>query len=893
MFYLRETDLQKMKWRPRTSFSIALMVVSVLMMLGISSATAIDKYVYPGVIIRAYGKTSAFGSVNASFKNKNAAASFNVERLGSGVLRITDKSPTRGIVSMAASGQERPVKYSRAKDLCRRAKFRRLKAQVGGHMTCSPNWAVQSSLIPNDTYYAQQYAPGIMQLPTAWDTTVGSNAQIAVVIDTGIDYTHPDLLDNLWQNPSEVAGNGVDDDNNGYIDDIYGMNAITNTGDPLDDHGHGTHVAGIIGAKGNNARGVAGVSWNSKIIAAKFLDSTGSGSTANAIKAINYATALKRAGRNITLTNNSWGGTGYSAALASAIADASSAGILFIAAAGNNSSNNDTTPQYPANYSSANVISVASTDSASALSSFSNYGEQTVHIAAPGSSIASTTKNGSYVYMSGTSMAAPQVSGVALLAQAKCSGTLSMTLLRSSVVNTGTVFAGLAGKVASASVVNAAEAVRIAGQLCAPTSTPTPTNTIGPTATPTPTRTPQPTPTPGPPPGPDTPTPTPTWSIPWNEEEPLQIFVSSSTFTGNIGGLEAARQHCQSLADAVPELAGTTWFPLMSSASWNAINLTGVSPSSEPIYNMDGSIIAISRAALWGARSESLMSGVTNHEDGAEAATSSVYTGTIAEGTATNHCSSWTTSSPSSTAEIGKTLEGTEKWVGDNGATSCASALPIYCIGNFPLNTPTPTPPGEPIVVPPTATPTYTATATPSRTPTTTPTRTPTRTITPTRTPTRTATPTRTPTRTPQPTSTPKRRTIARSFSMTPTTDLRGGSTLTLSFEGLRKSAARVRLILTNQAETRNYICPTIRFPMPNEGEASITISTPNEIYYFKQITALATMENWGASQTTLTGGTPLSPATVSRAAAVCNSVNRAFQRFSAKARSNNRATRR
>ncbi len=879
-----------MKLRPRVTFSVVLETMSVWMMLGIAVATAADKYVYPGAIIRSSGKTVAFGSVNASFKDKSAAAGFKVERLGSGVLRITDKTPTRGIFTMAASGLEKPEKYSRAKDLCRRAKFRRLRAQVGGHMTCSPNWAVQASVIPNDTYYAQQYAPGIMQLPTAWDTTVGVNSQIAVVIDTGIDYNHPDLVDNIWQNPSEIAGNGVDDDNNGYIDDIRGINAITNSGDPLDDHGHGTHVAGIMAAKGNNSRGVAGVSWYSKIVAAKFLDANGSGSTSNAIKAVNYATALKRAGRNVILSNNSWGGTGYSAALAAAITDASSEGILFIAAAGNNSSNNDSTPQYPANYAIANVISVASVDSASNLSSFSNYGEQSVHIAAPGSSIASCSTSNTYRYMSGTSMAAPQVAGVALLAHARCNGTLSMTLLRSAVVNTGTVTAGLAGKIASASIVNGAEAIRIAGQLCAPTSTPTPTITVGPTVTPTSTRTPMPTPTPGPPPGPDTPTPTPTWDIPWNDTEPLQMFVSSATFTGNIGGLEAARQHCQALADAVPELAGTLWFPLMSSSTWNAISLTGASPSSDPIYNMDGSIIAISRAALWNARTEPLMSGVANFEDGTNAPVSFIHTGTVAEGTATNHCNSWTNSSAEIVSERGKTIEGTEKWIGDNDPASCASPLPIYCIGNFPINTPTPTPPGEPIIVPPTATATSSPTPTPSRTPTVTPTRTPTRTVTPTRTPTRTATPTRTPTRTPLPTSTPKRRTIARSFIMTPGGDLKTGDELTMSFEGLKKDATRVRIILTNQQETRSYLCPLIRFNIPTSGEASITTSLPSEVLYFKRITALATMQNWGASQISTTGGTPQNPATVARAAAVCNAISRSVQRFSAQARSSNRS---
>jgi hypothetical protein len=590
------------------------------------------------------------------------------------------------------------------------------------------------------------------------------------------------------------------------------------------------------------------------------------------------------------VTNNSWGGSGYSAALASAIADASSAGILFVAAAGNNASNNDTTPQYPANHTSPNVISVASVDSTSSLSSFSNYGEQTVHIAAPGSSIASTTRNDSYVYMSGTSMAAPQVAGVVLLAQARCNGALSMALLRSAIVNTGTVLAPLAGKIASASVLNAAEAVRIAGQLCAPPATPTPTHTVGPTATPTPTRTPQPTPTPGPPPGPGTPTPTPTWNIPWNDTEPLQIFVSSQTFTGNIGGIETARQKCQQMADAVPALAGTKWFPLLSADNWNAVNLTGTSPSSEPIYNMDGSIIATSRAALWSSSTTALTTGVTSYEDGSAAPTTSVYTGTIAEGGAGQHCSNWTEGSSAAAANTGQTLRDTSEWINATVALSCAAASPIYCIGSISIFTPTPTPIGEPVVVPPTATPSPTPTVTPTRTPTLTRTPTPTRTITPTRTSTATPTPTVTPTPTPPTTPTPRKRTVARNFKVTPSSNLQSGTELTMKFEGIKKSSARIRATLTNHAGTRTYSCPTVRFTMPDSGDASITVNMPTEISYFKRVNFLATMENWGASQVSLTGGTASNPATLARATAVCNVIGRSVQRFSARARSSARS---
>lgn len=294
MFLERGADIYHVKPLSPFYVRVASWFAMVWLVLCATSTCFAERYVYPGAIIRASGRTTAFATVNSSFGGTVDSQDFRVEKLGSGVLHITEKRGG-GLRAMAA-GSEKPRRYVRGKDLCRKAKFRRLKARAGGHLTCSPNWAIFADLIPNDTYYPQQYGPGLMRLPAAWDTTVGSNSQIVVVIDTGVDYNHPDLMDNIWRNPSEVAGNGIDDDGNGYIDDMYGINAITNTGDPMDDNGHGTHVAGIIGAKGDNNRGIAGVSWESKIIGAKFLNSSGSGSTANAIKAISYAIALKRAG---------------------------------------------------------------------------------------------------------------------------------------------------------------------------------------------------------------------------------------------------------------------------------------------------------------------------------------------------------------------------------------------------------------------------------------------------------------------------------------------------------------------------------------------------------------------------------------------------------------------
>ena len=251
----------------------------------------------------------------------------------------------------------------------------------------------------------------------AWDLTVGSRSIVVGVIDSGVDYTHPDLAANIWTNPGETAGDGIDNDGNGYIDDVHGYDFVNNDGDPLDDNGHGTHVSGTIGAVGNNAVGVAGVNWLVQIMGLKFLNAGGSGATSAAVSALNYATMMRNNyGVNIRLTNNSWGGGSFSQTLSDAIAASGNAGLLFVAAAGNNASNNDTTPSYPAGYDLPNVIAVAATDQHDALASFSNYGATTVDLAAPGVSILSTYPGNTYSSLSGTSMAAPHVSGAAALA---------------------------------------------------------------------------------------------------------------------------------------------------------------------------------------------------------------------------------------------------------------------------------------------------------------------------------------------------------------------------------------------------------------------------------------------------------------------------------------------
>jgi subtilisin family serine protease len=253
-----------------------------------------------------------------------------------------------------------------------------------------PDYVLHADATPNDPRYSELWGMTKIGAPSAWSVSTGSSAVVIADIDSGVDYTHPDLAANMWRNPGEIAGNGIDDDGNGYADDVYGIDAANADSDPMDDDGHGTHTSGTAAAVGNNGTGVAGVCWTARIMALKFLDAGGSGYTSDAIACVNYVIWQKNHGVNVVVMNNSWGSYAYSASLESAITAAGNAGVVFCAAAGNDGVNNDATPHYPSSYNCANIIAVAATDQNDAKAGFSNYGATSVDLAAPGVGILST-----------------------------------------------------------------------------------------------------------------------------------------------------------------------------------------------------------------------------------------------------------------------------------------------------------------------------------------------------------------------------------------------------------------------------------------------------------------------------------------------------------------------
>src|SRR5438445_3101664 len=340
-----------------------------------------------------------------------------------------------------------------------------------------PNYIVHTTAIPNDPRFGELWGlqntgqiiqasvgvPGAdIKATAAWDISTGSRANVAAVIDTGIDYRHPDLAANVWSAPAAftvtIGGKSIT-----CPAGSHGFNAITNVCDPLDDNNHGSHVSGTIGAVGNNGTGVVGVNWTASIMGSKFLDAAGSGTTANAINAIEFAVQAKAAfaatsGANVRVLSNSWEGGAFSQALLDEINRANANDMLFVAAAGNSISNNDVIPHFPSSYNAPNVVAVAATDNTDSLAFFSNFGPASVHLGAPGMDVLSTTIGGNYAYLSGTSMATPHVSGAALLVLSKCA--LNTASLKTLLLNNVDPIPSLTGLTATGGRLNVNKAIR-------------------------------------------------------------------------------------------------------------------------------------------------------------------------------------------------------------------------------------------------------------------------------------------------------------------------------------------------------------------------------------------------------------------------------------------------
>lgn len=326
----------------------------------------------------------------------------------------------------------------------------------------------------NDPKVAKQYHHDLIDTFGAWSTSTGSHKVTVAVIDTGIDYTHPDIAANYWTNPGESGfdkdgndkrSNGIDDDGNGYVDDFRGWDFVNDDNDPMDDHSHGTHCAGSIGAIGNNGKGISGINWSVSLVGLKFLSRSGQGTLAGAIEAIEYSVLM-----GFDISNNSWGGEADSSTgskndpLRAAVKATTESGQLFIAAAGNNGRNTDEEKIYPASYDLENIISVAAGDKGDNLANFSNFGVETVDLMAPGTSIFSTSIKSfwgePYKTLSGTSMAAPMVAGAAALVKAHVEDITALDI-KDSILGSVDEIDGIVSKVRSGGRLNVARALEL------------------------------------------------------------------------------------------------------------------------------------------------------------------------------------------------------------------------------------------------------------------------------------------------------------------------------------------------------------------------------------------------------------------------------------------------
>jgi thermitase len=332
---------------------------------------------------------------------------------------------------------------------------RRLRASSAVRYV-EPDFYLQTSKAPNDPLFANEYSlassgAGYVNAQPAWDSR--TNCSKVAILDTGTQYNHPDISPNLWHNPHEIQSNGKDDDKNGWVDDYYGVNLVKGKGSGVDDDGHGTHVSGIVAARGNNANGISGLCWSGSLMAVKFMDENGRGSTSDAIDGIDYA--IHEGARII---NCSFGSSKKSSALNDEVNYAKSKNTLLVVAAGNNGQNIDSDPIYPASFTQGNILTVAATTASGALASFSNYGKKNVDLGAPGSNIFSTYLGSTYKTLSGTSMAAPLVSAAAAMLRAKDSD-LTYTQIKDALRDHTQPLASLSGKTVSGGLLSVSAAL--------------------------------------------------------------------------------------------------------------------------------------------------------------------------------------------------------------------------------------------------------------------------------------------------------------------------------------------------------------------------------------------------------------------------------------------------